>query len=304
MAIRQILPEQTLETLRTEFNALAADDFGDIATLDASMSATSVIGAVNELAGQIFSAAGWKMEDSSSTIQTVGSGQTARFYGSSNQINAIVSVPDTLTLSLTDDVTLVTSLTAPTVNAGNLSLSSGYITDSSGYVNFDNENIVTTAEVNAGTGTFGTIVGTGATHTLGTIQISGNKISSTDSTTVDINDDLQVLGNIRVNIINPLSGGSVRFAPDVQVDGKLYLRQASSTDGIEFEGATNNSFKTNLKVVDPTGSRVATFPDLTGNVILDTSTGYGTGSIFTATSTLIIYNSAGVVQKTIVGSAS
>ncbi len=62
MAVRQILPEQTLETLRLEFNALAADDFGDIGTLDSSMSATTVIGAVNELAGQIFSAALLKKE--------------------------------------------------------------------------------------------------------------------------------------------------------------------------------------------------------------------------------------------------
>ena len=97
MAVRQILPEQTLETLRTEFNALAKDDFGDIATLDPTMSATSVIGAVNELAGQIFSAAGWKMEDSTSSVQTVGAGQTGRFLGTSNQVNAVVSVPDTLT---------------------------------------------------------------------------------------------------------------------------------------------------------------------------------------------------------------
>ena len=213
MAARQILPNQTLEDLRLQFNALSAQDFGDIGTLDASLAATTVIGAVNELSAQVGAAEGWKMEDSSSTIQQVGAGQTARFFGTSNQINAIVSVPDTLTLSLTDAVTLTTSLTAPTVNAGTLSISSGYITDSSGYVNFDNENIQTTAEVNAGTGTFGTVSGTGTTHTLGTIQISGNTLSSTDSTTVDINDDLQILGSLRINEITALAASYnvVRF---------------------------------------------------------------------------------------------
>ena len=56
MAIRQILPNQTLEDLRLQFNALAASDFGDIGTLDASLSATTVIGAVNELSAQVLAA--------------------------------------------------------------------------------------------------------------------------------------------------------------------------------------------------------------------------------------------------------
>ena len=34
MAVRQITTSQTLEDFRTQFNALAANDFGDIATLD------------------------------------------------------------------------------------------------------------------------------------------------------------------------------------------------------------------------------------------------------------------------------
>ena len=295
MAVRQILPEQTLETLRTEFNALAKDDFGDIATLDATMSATNVIGAVNELAGQIFSAAGWKMEDSTSTTQTVGAGQTGRFLGTSNQINAVVSVPDTLTMSLTDDVTITTSVSAPTVNAGNLTLSSGYITDSSGTINFDNENITTTNEVSAGSMSAGTLTGTGTTHTLGTVQISGNNISSTDSTELIINDSLRVLGNILVNQIGTLSGDLVT------ITNSLVMGLNKS---IFFEGATNDSFETQLTVEDPTTDKIITLPNATGTVLLENKTGWATSSIFTATSTLVIYNSAGVAQKTIVGSAT
>ena len=295
MAVRQILPNQTLEDLRLQFNALSAQDFGDIGTLDASLSATTVIGAVNELSAQVFAAEGWKMEDSSSTQQTVGAGQTARFFGASNQINAIVSVPDTLTLSLTDSVTLVTSLIAPTVNAGTLSISSGYITDSSGYVNFDNENIQTTAEVSGGTGTFGTVSGTGATHTLGTIQFSNNQISSTDSTELVINDNLQILGDVKANNFVPLSGDQVTINSNLEI---------GQNKGIFFEGATNDSFETQLTVVDPTSDQIITFPDATGTVALTNSTGWATGSIFTSSVTLVIYNSAGVAQKTIVGSAT
>ena len=295
MEVRQILPEQTLETLRTEFNALAKDDFGDIATLDATMSATNVIGAVNELAGQIFSAAGWKMEDSTSTTQTVGAGQTGRFLGTSNQINAVVSVPDTLTMSLTDDVTITTSVSAPTVNAGNLTLSSGYITDSSGTINFDNENITTTNEVSAGSMSAGTLTGTGTTHTLGTVQISGNTINSTDSTELIINDSLRVLGNILVNQIGTLSGDLVT------ITNSLVMGLNKS---IFFEGATNDSFETQLTVEDPTTDKIITLPNATGTVLLENKTGWATGSIFTLSSSLVIYNSAGVAQKTIVGSAT
>ena len=294
MAIRQILPNQTLEDLRLQFNALAASDFGDIGTLDASLSATTVIGAVNELSAQVFAAEGWRMEDATSTVQTVGAGQTARFIGSTG-INAVVSSPDTLTMSLADVVSITTSVSAPTVNAGNLTLSSGYITDSSGYVNFDNENIQTTAEVSGGTGTFGTVAGTGSTHTLGTIQISGNQLSSTDSTTVDINDNLQILGDLAVNKIVSLSG------PIITLDENIKIGLNKS---IYYEGATDDSFETNLTVLDPTSDQTISLPDATGTVALTNTTGYATGSIFTASVTLVIYNSAGVAQKTIVGSAT
>ena len=294
MAVRQILPNQTLEDLRLQFNALSAQDFGDIGTLDASLSATTVIGAVNELSAQVFAAEGWKMEDSSSTQQTVGAGQVARFIGSTG-INAVVSSPDTLTMSLADVLSITTSVSAPTVNAGNLTLSSGYITDSSGYVNFDNENIQTTAEVSGGTGTFGTLVGTGATHTLGTVQVSGNQISSTDSTELVINDNLQILGDVKANTFTPLSGDQVTINSNLEI---------GQNKGIFFEGATNDSFETQLTVEDPTSDQIITFPDATGTVALTNSTGWATGSIFTSSVTLVIYNSAGVAQKTIVGSAS
>ena len=294
MAARQILPNQTLEDLRVQFNALSASDFGDIGTLDASLSATSVIGAVNELSAQVFAAEGWKMEDSTSTQQTVGAGQVARFLGSSG-ITAVVSSPDTLTISLTDAVSVATSVTAPTLYAGNLTLSSGYITDSSGYVNFDNENIQTTAEVSGGTGTFGTLVGTGATHTLGTVQVSGNQISSTDSTELVINDNLQILGDVKANNFTPLSGDQVTINSNLEIGQNKVLF---------FEGATSNSFETSLTVVDPTADNIITFPDASGTVALTNTTGYATSSIFTSSVSLVIYNSAGVAQKTIFGSAS
>ena len=148
MAVRNIAITDTLETFRQQFNALAADDFGDIGTLDASLTATSVIGAVNELSAQVGAAEGWKMEDSSSTIQQVGAGQTARFFGASNQITAIVSSPDTLTIGLANNVTIPNNLVV-----------TGEITSVGGDVGL------------TGTLTAGSINITGATSTIGTIEI-------------------------------------------------------------------------------------------------------------------------------------
>ena len=47
MAVKNIAVTDTLETFRTQFNDLAANDFGDAAALSAAgISATSVVGAV------------------------------------------------------------------------------------------------------------------------------------------------------------------------------------------------------------------------------------------------------------------
>jgi hypothetical protein len=73
---------------------------------------------------------------------------------------------------------------------------------------------------------------------------------------------------------------------------------------IQFEGDVENSSFTTLACVEPTGQRFVEVPDSDGIIVLDTSTAYATSSIFAATSTLNIYNSAGVLQKTIVGSAT
>ena len=82
-----------------------------------------------------------------------------------------------------------------------LTLSNGSITDSSGSINFGNENIITTGDIEANNVTAPTITTTGGSSTLGTIQIVGNTISSTNSA-----------GNI---IITPNGTGNVNVNADV-----------------------------------------------------------------------------------------
>lgn len=113
MAVTQILTTDTLEQMRVKVNTLASNDFGDPALLaPAGLSATSVIGAVIELSSSIFSSAGFGVEDVTSSFQQILPGERLKVLGSSNQINAIVSVPDTLTISLTPNVTISGNFTA------------------------------------------------------------------------------------------------------------------------------------------------------------------------------------------------
>jgi len=113
MAFTVINTTDTLEQARVKLNNLTTNDFGDPATLaGAGLSATSICGAVVEIAGVAFSAAGFTIRDSSSSIQAIGAGQTLDVRGTSNQITAVVSATDTLTLALTSNVTIPGNFTA------------------------------------------------------------------------------------------------------------------------------------------------------------------------------------------------
>ena len=172
MAAWQITQTQTLEDFRTQFNALSATDFGDIATLDSGLSATSVIGAVNELYAAIAGALSFTLSDGSNT-QTLVNGNTLLFNGTANQITTTVAATDKVTVALTEDVTIagefiasgtgahklgtiqtygntISSTDATTVTIDdNLTLSAGktlvadIISSSQSYVSFGAKNIST-----------------------------------------------------------------------------------------------------------------------------------------------------------------
>jgi len=112
MSYTVINTTDTLEQMRVKLNNLTTNDFGDPALLaPAGISATSVIGAVVELAGVAFAAGGYIIQDSNNITQTISSGQTLTVLGTTNQINAVVSPTRTLTLSFPTNVTLPGNLT-------------------------------------------------------------------------------------------------------------------------------------------------------------------------------------------------
>jgi len=320
MAVRNIAVTDTLETFRTEFNDLAANDFGDIANLSGSISSTNLVDAMNETISIATSTAGWTIEDSTSTQQIIGGGNILKVFGTSNEIEAVVSATDTLTIGLPSAVSITTSVTAPTVSTGNLSLSNGSITDTSGTISFGDENLTST-----GTITGATITGTGATHTLGTIQISGNTISSTDSSEIDFDDRIRAtsfytntaLGQFFESggfprIESNQTGGSGTFGNNVLImDANLYMNQSHA---IVFEGTTADANNTTLFAVDPTGSNVLNLPDEDGTLISTGSTDAVTESMMAndaigqnelkSVVSLQILNSSGTVLKTLYGAGA
>jgi hypothetical protein len=130
MAVKNIAVTDTLETFRTEFNDLAANDFGDIANLSGAITSTNLVDAMNETISIATSTAGFTIEDSSSTQQIIGGGDILKVFGTSNEIEAVVSATDTLTIGLPDAVSITTSLTAPTVTGGSIQITGNTITRS------------------------------------------------------------------------------------------------------------------------------------------------------------------------------
>ena len=312
MAIRNIAVTDTLETFRTEFNDLAANDFGDIANLSGAITSTNLVDAMNETISIATSTAGFTIEDSSSTQQIIGGGDTLRVNGTSNEIEAVVSATDTLTIGLPDAVTITTSLTAPTVTGGSIQITGNTITATdSTAISFGTENLTTTGNI-TGAG----ITGTGTTHTLGTVQISGNTISSTDSTALNINDGLTVTGTITGDISSTSitsTTGSINFGDDnLLTTGYMYF--GLNSFGLIFEGSTADGFETTVRAADPTADHLLLFPDEAGTLISTGSTDAVTEAMMADDAigsaqlkslvTLVLYNSSGTPVKTIYGAGA
>ena len=323
MAVRNIAVTDTIEKFRTEFNALCLNDFGDIANLSGSISATNLVDAMNETLSVATNTAGFRIEDSSSSQQLIGGGDILRVLGTSNEIEAVVSATDTLTIGLPNAVSITTSVTAPTVSTGNLSLANGSITDSSGSISFGDENLTTTGTLGSGNITSSgniqgvNITGTGSTHTLGTVEISGNTIRSTDSTRININDTFRAntfeteTGLLSIDETSGFGRITSTRGDKIVVFNAIPAFQDSS---IIFEGATADAFETTISVADPTADRTITFADESGTVVTTGGADIVTEDMMANAAigqnelksvvTLQILNSSGTPLKTLYGAGA
>jgi hypothetical protein len=235
MAFTVFNTTDTLEQVRVKLNNLSQVDFGDPSILaSAGIVSTSVMGALVEVANTTFAASGFTIEDSSSSFQPIGNGQKLKVLGTSNQIDAIVSVPDTLTVSLTNNVTIPNNLTV----TNNITATGS--THTIGTVQFEGNTIRSTDSTRLSVddilraNAFSTSAGNGSFFEAGgfpTIEsLRADKFLIFDATPI-----------------------------------------FNST--IFFEGSSADAFETALTVVNPTADRTITIPNITGTLITTGDTG-------------------------------
>lgn len=267
MAVTSIEKTDTLEQMRVKINSLAANDFGDIATLDASLSASSVIGAVNEINATVTSAQGFLIEDDASATQAVGAGQTIKFASTSNQITATVTSPDTVTMAFGNQVTVPSALTVPGVfNAGTLRIENNQLSSSDSTIVNINDALEVSSTITAGsTATFG----------VTSINPSGN------------------------NNIESSTGFTVFGTTLVLAQNKFIAFEGSADDTNETSlTVINPTADRTISLPDETGTVITTG---SSNVVTlahmaDDSVG---SAELNNLQTLIIYNSAGTAVKTL-----
>ena len=238
MAFTVINTTDTLEQARVKLNNLTTNDFGDPATLaGAGLSATSICGAVVEIAGVAFSAAGWAIRDSSSSIQAIGAGQTLDVRGTSNQITAVVSATDTLTIALATNVTIPNNLTVT-------------------------NNVTASGSLH----TLGTVEISG--NTIRSTDSSRININDTfRATALETTTGLFVADEFTGVGVFPRIRST--RADKVFIFDALPLFNSS----IAFEGSSADDFETTVTVTNPTADRTITIPDITGTLITTGDTG-------------------------------
>ena len=129
------------------------------------------------------------------------------------------------------------------------------------------------------------------------LQISGTSISTSDSTSIQINEALDVSGALTV-------GGSATITGNLTVQGTTTTVNSTTIDvqnSLRFEGATSDDYETNLTVTDPTADRTITLPNATGEVILKDGSNNISQSIATLTATSFTDGSATMTSGSITG---
>ena len=244
MAFTVINTTDTLEQARVKLNNLTTNDFGDPATLaGAGLSATSICGAVVEIAGVAFSAAGFTIRDSSSSIQAIGAGQTLDVRGTSNQITAVVSATDTLTIALATNVTIPNNLTVT-------------------------NNVTASGSLH----TLGTVEISG--NTIRSTDSSRININDTfRATALETTTGLFVADEFTGVGVFPRIRST--RADKVFIFDVLPLFNSS----IAFEGSSADDFETTVTVTNPTADRTITIPDITGTLITTGDTGTVTNTM-------------------------
>ena len=247
MAYTVINAGDTLEQVRVKLNNLTQVDFGDPSLwAGAGIVATSIVGAVVEVANTTFAASGFTIRDSSSSTQIVGNGQTFDIRGTSNQINAVVSSPDRLTISLTSNVTIPNNLTV----TNNLTATGSTHT-------------LGTVEISGNT-----IRSTDSTRLLINDTLRCNAVAT--GTGLGAMSEIVGVPTLESRLDSKL------FVFDCT---------PIFNSSILFEGSSDDAFETTVTVVNPTADRTITIPNITGTLITTGDTGTVSNTMLTGSIT-------------------
>lgn len=247
MAFTVFNTTDTLEQVRVKLNNLTQVDFGDPSILaGAGIVATSITGALVEVANTAFSSSGFTLRDSSSSTQIIANGQTLDVRGTSNQINAVVSSPDRLTVSLTTNVTIPNNLTVTnnitatgsTHTLGTVEISGNIIRSTDSTRLQINDTLRCTA-VTSGTGL------------VAMFETGGFPV-------IESFRDDKILTFDAIPVFN---------------------------SSILFEGSSDDAFETTVTVVNPTADRTITIPNITGTLITTGDTGTVSNTMLTGSIT-------------------
>ena len=247
MAFTVFNTTDTLEQVRVKLNNLTQVDFGDPSALaSAGIVSTSIVGALVEVANTTFAASGFTIRDSSSSFQPIGNGQTLDVIGTSNQINAVVSSPDTLTISLTNNVTIPNNLTV----TNNLTATGS--THTLGTVEFSGN----------------TIRSTDSTRLQINDTLRCNAVAS------------------GTGLVAMFEEGGIPTIESFRDDKILLFDATPIfNSSILFEGSSADAFETTLTVVNPTADRTITIPNITGTLITTGDTGTVSNTMLTGSIT-------------------
>ena len=247
MAFTVFNTTDTLEQVRVKLNNLTQVDFGDPSALaSAGIVSTSIVGALVEVANTTFAASGFTIRDSSSSFQPIGNGQTLDVIGTSNQINAVVSSPDTLTISLTNNVTIPNNLTV----TNNLTATGS--THTLGTVEFSGN----------------TIRSTDSTRLQINDTLRCNAVAS------------------GTGLVAMFEEGGIPTIESFRDDKILLFDAIPVfNSSILFEGSSADAFETTLTVVNPTADRTITIPNITGTLITTGDTGTVSNTMLTGSIT-------------------
>ena len=265
MAARTIAATDTLETFRTQFNALSSQDFGDIANLSGTISATSVIGAVNELESQIAGSLAINITDGSNT-QTVSNAQTITFAGTTNQITAVVSATDTLTIGLASNI----SVSGTSHTFGTIQISGNTISSSNSDTVTLADNMSVSGSVVAGSTTINpTAANTNIVNSTGFVKFGSNinlnagfnltfEGATDDSfeTTLTVTDPTAD----RTITFPDASGTAILTGGSRQVSGSLIALNTVAEENMANDAIGQDELKSvvNLQIINSSGTVVKT----------------------------------------------